>query len=356
MCNPGQTETEGCGNCGSRSRTCGGTCQWGSWSGCGGQGECPAGATESKACGDCGQQTRSCDNSCTWSGYSECAGPDPNGGNEVCNTDLPGECAEGRMRCEAGNLLCRPIYEVTAELCDGVDNDCNGMVDDASPAVMGTPPPDYAAELVDLSYPLALAAGASSTAWADLRNVGALSWPSHNVWLGALGSADGGPSALYEPGLWPAYDVAAVLDEDVAPGAIGRFAFQIVTPSSPGLKVVESFRLGDADGNFMACPRTDFTLTIQTLVTDRTAPPPEPSAASPADPEASSGCVLRPSRGTGPGWLWLGPLVAVALAGRRCPMAAPAATASRDRGSIDDQPCRGQTTAGSSCRGESARS
>ncbi|MCA9517184.1 MAG: M23 family metallopeptidase, partial [Myxococcales bacterium] len=34
QCSPGQTQSQGCGRCGTQTRTCGGNCQWGGWSGC----------------------------------------------------------------------------------------------------------------------------------------------------------------------------------------------------------------------------------------------------------------------------------------------------------------------------------
>ena len=54
------------------------------------------------------------------------------GGGEACNTGLQGACSVGRTDCAAEGTMgmCRPIIAPGAELCDNVDNDCNGMVDD----------------------------------------------------------------------------------------------------------------------------------------------------------------------------------------------------------------------------------
>ncbi len=52
------------------------------------------------------------------------------GGGARCGTSNVGECATGITACTAGSLQC--AYEVLpqAESCDGRDNDCNGHVDD----------------------------------------------------------------------------------------------------------------------------------------------------------------------------------------------------------------------------------
>lgn len=54
------------------------------------------------------------------------------GGGMACDTGLPGACSVGRTDCAAEGTagMCRPIITAGAELCDNVDNDCNGMVDD----------------------------------------------------------------------------------------------------------------------------------------------------------------------------------------------------------------------------------
>jgi MYXO-CTERM domain-containing protein len=77
-CNAGDTQTQGCGRCGTQSRGCGGDCQWGGWSGCGGEGPCSPGDDDTQACGACGgQQSRSCGGDCQWGDFGACSGVCP---------------------------------------------------------------------------------------------------------------------------------------------------------------------------------------------------------------------------------------------------------------------------------------
>ena len=52
------------------------------------------------------------------------------GGGAVCNSGLPGDCAAGVLRCLAGQLACDPENDPRAEVCNGADDDCDGAVDD----------------------------------------------------------------------------------------------------------------------------------------------------------------------------------------------------------------------------------
>jgi hypothetical protein len=208
QCSPGETETEACGNCGTRSRTCGGSCTWGAWSGCGGQGVCSPGAQESEPCCDCGTKSRSCTQQCEWAEWGGCAGPDPGG---ACATGEPGPCAEGTARCVEGCSACVSDYTPTAEVCDAFDNDCTGVIDDNDPTEMGETPPAYAARLVDASYPAQLEEGDEGEAWASFRNEGSATWKAGAIWLRSLAAQEMEASALYHDESWPAWDVAAVL-------------------------------------------------------------------------------------------------------------------------------------------------
>jgi hypothetical protein len=56
------------------------------------------------------------------------------GGGTTCDTTLPGVCAAGLNECVTGTTLkCKQSVMPSAEVCDGLDNDCNGMVDDNAP-------------------------------------------------------------------------------------------------------------------------------------------------------------------------------------------------------------------------------
>jgi hypothetical protein len=62
------------------------------------------------------------------------AGPPPEcaeGETRDCTTDLPGRCAAGAEACVIGSWgACAPTAVLTYEICNGLDDDCNGIVDD----------------------------------------------------------------------------------------------------------------------------------------------------------------------------------------------------------------------------------
>ena len=56
------------------------------------------------------------------------------GGGETCDTGMMGVCARGVTECQVGaGIICKPAVTKSAEKCDNLDNDCNGMVDDNAP-------------------------------------------------------------------------------------------------------------------------------------------------------------------------------------------------------------------------------
>jgi hypothetical protein len=53
------------------------------------------------------------------------------GGGVPCQTTMQGVCANGITQCVVGGApTCVPTIKPSAEKCDNLDNDCNGMVDD----------------------------------------------------------------------------------------------------------------------------------------------------------------------------------------------------------------------------------
>jgi cysteine-rich repeat protein len=80
-------------------------------------------------CGDC--EPEICDGQ-----DNDCDGVVDNGNPEglvACDTGLDGPCAVGVSACQGGTLLCVQIVQSVAEVCDGTDNDCDGVVDNGDP-------------------------------------------------------------------------------------------------------------------------------------------------------------------------------------------------------------------------------
>lgn len=130
-CSAGAAESTPCGDhCGRSVRTCSDTCSWGDWGACQDEGPCMEGETSTEACAGCQLHARTCEATCQWGAWGECHGLAPDAGEVPCDTGRLGVCALGTMACPGDALTCVPRHEPSAEICDGLDNDCNGTVDD----------------------------------------------------------------------------------------------------------------------------------------------------------------------------------------------------------------------------------
>lgn len=63
-------------------------------------------------------------------GASDEANP---GSGQACATGLSGVCSTGTTTCSGGSIACIPDVSASAEVCDGLDNDCDGTADNGNP-------------------------------------------------------------------------------------------------------------------------------------------------------------------------------------------------------------------------------
>lgn len=56
------------------------------------------------------------------------------GGNMPCDTGQQGACSVGRTDCAGSgeSAVCRPVVQKGPEICDNVDNDCDGVIDNGT--------------------------------------------------------------------------------------------------------------------------------------------------------------------------------------------------------------------------------
>jgi len=50
-----------------------------------------------------------------------------------CDTGLLGACASGAVGCSAAELVCVPLVEPAMETCNDLDDDCDGSIDEGDP-------------------------------------------------------------------------------------------------------------------------------------------------------------------------------------------------------------------------------
>jgi hypothetical protein len=69
----------------------------------------------------------------------DCDGNIDNGTTgKSCSTGKPGVCAAGTTTCVSGDPGCAETTAPTAEVCDGLDNNCNGQTDEGNPGGGGS--------------------------------------------------------------------------------------------------------------------------------------------------------------------------------------------------------------------------
>ncbi len=292
-CTAGDTESESCDPCGTRTRTCDGSGTWGDWSACSGGGECTPGDTESEPCGECGLWTRTCDSSCAWGDWGACESVPT---AEPCQTGEPGLCGEGTYRCVSAQLVCEPLTVSRPELCDGLDDNCDGLVDEGFPQVLGDPPPAYAARLEIISHPDQLDPGVAGPIQLRVENVGTMDWEQGSVELRAA-AAGGGVSQLRADG-W--IDHLRVLQVgSVIAGDASTLSFELsVDPAATG-ELHETFSLVrvDVDPTPIACPSPSVNVDISASG-DVNAGIPDAGPGTQPVAKVVSGCSCRSGGGT----------------------------------------------------------
>jgi hypothetical protein len=60
------------------------------------------------------------------------------GGGAACTTTMLGVCSAGHLHCSMGAIRCIADQVPTTEQCDGQDNDCDGMVDNGFACALGS--------------------------------------------------------------------------------------------------------------------------------------------------------------------------------------------------------------------------
>ena len=152
ICEPGQTETQTCNTTGTKARTCTTGCQWGGWGACsvpdpvctasqtqgcgncgtktcsGGQwstcqneGTCIAGQTEQQTCNTTGIQTRTCQSTCGWGNWGACSVT-----NAVCQNGQTQTCGNCGTQTCTGGLWAACQNQGTCATGQTEQQSCNG--------------------------------------------------------------------------------------------------------------------------------------------------------------------------------------------------------------------------------------
>ncbi|MBK8996420.1 MAG: hypothetical protein IPM35_11820 [Myxococcales bacterium] len=111
-CYTGAPATKNVGECSAGTQTCSG----GKWGTCSGE-QLPVAEKCNGLDDDCDGQTDE---------------GNPQGG-QTCSTGKQGACGAGTTACQNSTLVCNQNVQPSAEICDGVDNNCNGSADEGNP-------------------------------------------------------------------------------------------------------------------------------------------------------------------------------------------------------------------------------
>ena len=146
------------------------------------------------------------------------------------------------------------------DICDGIDNDCNGIIDDGGADLAeGTL---YAAKLVAVDAPAVLAPGQLGSVDVTFENEGAADWPSGTMWVIADGNGGQEGSLLHDGFTWSTSTVVLTIPQSVASGEAVSLSIPIRAPNRPGATVTETFRLAEQNSGLLSCTSPFVTVTV----------------------------------------------------------------------------------------------
>lgn len=150
-------------------------------------------------------------------------------------------------------------------MCDDIDNDCSGQVDEDFPTKLGKPPAAYAATLIDSASPHTARVDDKLSVWAVFRNDGTQVWKAQEIWLTAVSSEDG-KASYYDPETWASFETVQVLSHDVEPKGTVLFKWDISIPKNERT-IKQTFRLQNPKGSWFMCPtpQVSFNVTVQSI-------------------------------------------------------------------------------------------
>ena len=102
-----------------------------------------------------------------------------------------------------------------------------------TPPVTSSGPPSYHARFSNQSAYVTLNPGQKASLWLELQNTGASTWQQNTANLGTARPLDRN-SKFYDSATWLSPNRIKSDSATIAPGAIGRFSFDIIAPTTPG--------------------------------------------------------------------------------------------------------------------------